>query len=59
MQEQSEIALLKALIATETKAAYQGMYGLASGVLRHRFLASHMECMERRYAQLEQLVGAS
>lgn len=59
MQECTEITLLKALIATETEAAYRGMYGLASGVLRHHFIASYMARMERRYDQLERFVGSS
>jgi alcohol dehydrogenase class IV len=59
MQERSEVALLKARIAAEAQAAYQGMHGLANGVLRHRFIAAHMQRMERRYDQLEQLVGSN
>jgi len=57
MQGQSEVALIKAHIAAEAQAAYQGMCGLADGELKHRFIAARMERMERCYEHLEQLVG--
>jgi len=59
MQGYDEITLLKEQIDAEAKAAQQGMYGLAQGVLRHQFIAVRMERMGILHERLKSLIGST
>ncbi len=58
MRGQSQVALLRAQIATEAEAACRGMYGLSEGVSKHQFITARMERMGNLHKELECLVGS-
>src|SRR5690349_19087884 len=53
----SDVARLRLQIDQEYEAAYQGLYGLASGVARHRFIHRKMERIHLYYRELVIQVG--
>jgi hypothetical protein len=57
MQGQSELGLLLQQIDAECAAAFQGLYGLASGVSQHDFINARYDRIGQLQGELEQLVG--
>jgi hypothetical protein len=53
----SDVAWLRLQIDQEYEAAYQGLYGLASGVARHQFIHRKMERIHRYYQELVPRIG--
>jgi hypothetical protein len=58
VQNQSEVARLKAQIAAEQESAQRAMNSSAYGTCQHRFITARMENMGRLHDQLEVLVGS-
>ena len=54
---QSEIARIRQRIAADYLSAQLGLYGLAEGTSRHRFITAKMERMEASVETLAQVVG--
>lgn len=56
-ENKSEVARVLEQIELENQAAHQALYGLASGVARHRFITNKMERMGKLHEKLQTLVG--
>jgi hypothetical protein len=57
MQGQSELGRLLQRIDAECSAAFQGLYGLASGTAQHDFINAKYDRIGQLQSELEQLVG--
>jgi hypothetical protein len=57
MKGQSELGLLLQQIDAECAAAFQGLYGLASGTSQHDFINAKYDRIGALQEELEQLVG--
>jgi len=57
LEQQSEIARLLSNINAEYEAARMGLFGFASGTLRHTFINAKMENMSKLHEELHDLVG--
>jgi hypothetical protein len=53
----SDVAQLRLQIDREYEAAYQGLYGLASGAARHQFIHCKMERIACYYQELATRIG--
>lgn len=57
MDQQSEVARLRARIEAEHAASVWAMTGLAVGAARHLFIQRRLERMDVAHVKLSQLVG--